>query len=133
MLSFFISGEPAPQGSKTAKCINGKAIMWESSPKLKVWRQLVHIQTLNFIKVNKIEKYCEQIAVDLVFHLPRPKSVNRLRPSVKPDLDKLIRSTCDGLKTGGLFQDDALIIEIHAEKYYADTNSMGCHIGVKSV
>ncbi len=65
--------------------------------------------------------------------MPRPKTVNRLRPNVKPDLDKLIRSTCDGLKTGGLFTDDALIVEIRASKYYADNNAIGCTVGIKSV
>jgi hypothetical protein len=67
MIKFFIKGEPAPQGSKTAKCINGRAIMWESSPKVKVWRQAVHLQTIQFVKQNKLEIYEDAIEIDLIF------------------------------------------------------------------
>ena len=133
MTKFFITGIPAPQGSKNARVVKGRAVMWESSGKQKIWRQAVHLQTIQFMKKNNLNIYTTALKIDLVFNLPRPKSVNRLRPSVKPDLDKLIRSTCDGLKTGGLFQDDALIVEIHAEKYYADNYATGCYVGVSSV
>lgn len=134
MISFHINGEPAPQGSKTAKCINGKAIMWESSSKVKLWRQLVDFQTKIAIHNNKWQTLDQALSVELTFWLPKPKSVTRFIPSVKPDLDKLIRSTCDGLKTGGLFTDDALIVEITARKFYATgSNAQGCLVGVKIV
>lgn len=134
MINLFINGEPAPQGSKTAKCINGKAIMWESSTKVKLWRQLVDFQTKVAMHNNKWQMLDQPLSIELTFYLPKPKSVTRFVPSVKPDLDKLIRSTCDGLKTGGLYTDDALIVQILANKYYA-TNEVpvGCSVGVKIV
>lgn len=133
MIKFFIKGEPAPQGSKTAKCINGRAVMWESSNKVKLWRQLVDFQTKLFVKDKKLKPYEQPLIMQLTFYLPKPKSTKRIFPSVKPDLDKLIRSTCDGLKTGGLIQDDALIVEIHAYKYYAENNNFGCKVGFEVV
>lgn len=133
MISFYIHGEPAPQGSKTAKCINGRAVMWESSKKVKLWRQLVDFQTKVEIHNNKWEQIDDPISIELVFGLPKPKSVKRDLPSVKPDLDKLIRSTCDGLKTGGLFTDDALIVQIISAKKYMDKEFIGCLVKVKNV
>lgn len=134
MIKFYINGEPAPQGSKTAKCINGKAIMWESSSKVKLWRQLVDFQTKVAMHNNRWQMLDQPLSVELAFWLPKPKSVTRFVPSVKPDLDKLIRSTCDGLKTGGLYTDDALIVEITARKYYAtESQKAGCSVGVKIV
>lgn len=134
MINFYINGEPAPQGSKTAKCINGKAIMWESSSKVKLWRQLVDFQTKVAMHNNRWQMLDQPLSIELAFWLPKPKSVTRFVPSVKPDLDKLIRSTCDGLKTGGLYTDDALIVEITARKYYAtESQKTGCSVGVKIV
>lgn len=56
----------------------------------------------------------------VTFHLPRPKGHYRTganahllrdsapeQPSVKPDLDKLVRSTMDGLSEAGVWHDDA--------------------------
>lgn len=123
MISYFVEGEPAPQGSKNGFVKNGRVVMVESSKKVKPWREAVAWQTK--AKVN--EPMTSPVEIALVFHLPRPKSVTRKWPSVKPDLDKLIRSTFDGLTTGGLYTDDALVIAVSASKQYA-TDRIGCQI-----
>lgn len=123
MISYFVEGEPAPQGSKNGFVKNGRVVMVESSKKVKPWREAVAWQTK--AKVN--EPMTSPVEIALVFHLPRPKSVSRVWPSVKPDLDKLIRSTFDGLTTGGLYTDDALVIAVSASKQYA-TDRIGCQI-----
>jgi Holliday junction resolvase RusA-like endonuclease len=129
MGNFFIAGEPAPQGSKTGRVVNGRVVMWESSAKVKPWRAAVHSTTQLEKERKKWETITDPIELCLSFYLPRPKSVKREFPSVKPDLDKLIRSTCDGLKTGGLYEDDALIIAITATKQYAPVGiEAGCHV-----
>lgn len=129
MGNFFIEGEPAPQGSKTGRVVNGRVVMWESSSKVKPWRAAVHSTTQQEKEKKKWETITEPIELCLSFYLPRPKTVKREFPSVKPDLDKLIRSTCDGLKTGGLYLDDALIIAITATKQYAPVGmESGCHV-----
>jgi Holliday junction resolvase RusA-like endonuclease len=97
--------------------------MVESSKKVKPWREAVAWQT----KAKVTEPMTTPVEIALVFHLPRPKTVNRKWPSVKPDLDKLIRSTFDGLTTGGLYTDDALVIAVSASKQYA-TDRIGCQI-----
>ena len=127
MISFFVEGEPAPQGSKTGKVINGRVVMWEASAKVKPWREAVTIQTARYLSWEGLNPITEPVEIALVFHLPKPKSVKREFPSVKPDLDKLVRSTFDGLKTGGLYEDDALVIALSASKIYA-THKIGCQI-----
>jgi Holliday junction resolvase RusA-like endonuclease len=129
MGNFFIAGEPAPQGSKTGRVVNGRVVMWESSVKVKPWRAAVTLITKQAMLKQEWETITDPIELCLSFYLPRPKTVKREFPSVKPDLDKLIRSTCDGLKTGGLYTDDALIIAITATKQYAPVGmEAGCHV-----
>jgi Holliday junction resolvase RusA-like endonuclease len=68
----------------------------------------------------------------MIFRLPRPAGHYRTGrfagelkdsaphyPDKKPDLDKLIRSTSDGLKEGGAFHDDSQIVTVQAFKIYA--------------
>jgi Holliday junction resolvase RusA-like endonuclease len=123
MISYWIDGEPAPQGSKTGFIKNGRVVMVESSKKVKPWREAVAAQTKA-----KVQAALENpVEIALVFHLPKPKTVTRKWPAVKPDLDKLIRSTFDGLTTGGLYADDALVIAVSASKQYA-TDRIGCQV-----
>lgn len=123
MISYWIDGEPAPQGSKTGFIKNGRVVMVEASKKVKPWREAVAAQTKA-----KVQAALENpVEIALVFHLPKPKTVTRKWPAVKPDLDKLIRSTFDGLTTGGLYTDDALVIAVSASKQYA-TDRIGCQV-----
>jgi Holliday junction resolvase RusA-like endonuclease len=127
MISYFIEGEPAPQGSKTGFVKNGRVVMVESSKKVKPWRVAVTEQTARYMSWETLNPLDTPVEIALVFYLPKPKSVKRQWPSVKPDLDKLIRSTFDGLTTGGLYSDDALVIAVSASKEYA-TDRMGCQV-----
>ena len=123
MISYWIDGEPAPQGSKTGFIKNGRVVMVEASKKVKPWREAVAARTQEQVK----DKFTEPVEIALVFHLLKPKTVTRKWPAVKPDLDKLIRSTFDGLTTGGLYTDDALVITVSASKQYA-TDRIGCQV-----
>lgn len=97
--------------------------MVESSIKVKPWRIAVAAETRKQVQ----SALQNPVEIALVFHLPRPKTVTRKWPAVKPDLDKLIRSTFDGLTTGGLYTDDALVIAVSASKQYA-TDRVGCQV-----
>lgn len=69
------------------------------------------------------------IYVNLEFHLPKPKSVKRDYPEVKPDLDNFQKLFLDcGNKI--LWRDDALICRMLVEKSYAaDTPGITVEIG----
>jgi Holliday junction resolvase RusA-like endonuclease len=127
MISYWIDGEPAPQGSKTGFIKNGRVVMVEASKKVKPWRAAVAEQTARHMSWETLNPMETPVEIALVFHLPKPKTVKRKWPAVKPDLDKLIRSTFDGLTTGGLYTDDALIIAVSASKQYA-TDRIGCQV-----
>lgn len=131
MVEFFVEGIPVPQGSKVCKCINGKSIMWEANSKLKAWRDTVTAQAQIEMIAKGLETITEPVALLLEFKLPKPKSVTRPYPSVKPDLDKLIRAICDGLTKSGIYQDDALVITIAANKTYSE--NPGCLIKISEV
>lgn len=123
-VTFFVAGEPAPQGSKTGRVVNGRVVMFEASAKVKPWRKAV---------VEAAQQYAgmidgEPVEVTLSFNMVKPKTSKRLFPTVKPDLDKLIRSTLDGLTTSGIYPDDSHVVAIGAAKHYAEPN--GCWITV---
>lgn len=117
-----VYGEPAPQGSKTARVVNGHVVMWESSKKLPGWRESVHMAC----KVASMEHQVPilgPVELHVIFHMPRPKSVSRKYPNVAPDTDKLLRSIGDSLQSSGVVSNDAQIVTIVAHKVYAETPS----------
>lgn len=123
-----VYGEPAPQGSKTAVVRNGRAIMFESSKKLPGWRDTVAMAC----KVASMEHAVPllgPVELQLVFHMPRPKSVSRKYPNTMPDLDKLIRGVGDSLQSSGVLSNDGQIVSIVADKIYAaEPSEMGVEI-----
>jgi crossover junction endodeoxyribonuclease RusA len=115
---FRVAGVPAPQGSK--KALNhrhtGKTILVEQSgPKLKAWRDVVTKTAAFYFRGQMITG---PVSVQIVFFLPRPASVGRVLPDVRPDADKLARAVLDAL-TGVAFADDAQVCDLFAGKRYA--------------
>jgi Holliday junction resolvase RusA-like endonuclease len=122
-----VYGDPAPQGSKTARVINGKAIMWESSKKLPEWRESVVMAAKVSFMENNHQTILGPVTLHCTFHMPKPKSVSRKYPNTSPDLDKLLRGIGDALQISGVISNDAQIVSIVAEKIYAqspDTNGV---------
>ena len=120
VISFYVQGEPAPQGSKRFVGIhNGKGRMIESSKKVKPWREAVYWAAIEAkSKTPMVMPMDGPLAVVMVFALPKPTSVRRAQPDRKPDLSKLVRSTEDALVDAGLIADDARIVVCLASKIY---------------
>jgi len=116
-----VYGDPAPQGSKTARLVNGHVVMWESSKKLPGWRESVvmaaKIETMN----NKSYPLLGPVTLHCTFYMPRPKSVSRQYPNTMPDLDKLLRGISDSLEIAGAVSNDGQIVSIVADKVYAES------------
>ena len=127
-LEIVVEGSPVPQGS-FRHIGNGRIIA--ANPKLNAWRQIIADQVSEKTAVRLIEGSCR---VDLVFTLPRPKSVpksRRARPTTKPDLDKLVRAALDAIslpKYVQLLTDDSIVTDLHAAKRYADHTPPGVRI-----
>lgn len=123
MFSFKVSGQPIPQGSKTATVINGRAVMFDANKKLKAWREIVAKTIAEQMKRTEFTGFerDQALIVHLWFELERPKTVKRKHVTVKPDLDKLIRSVFDSATTAGLWSGDEQVIRVVGSKSYSDS------------
>jgi crossover junction endodeoxyribonuclease RusA len=118
--------EPAPQGSKTHV---GNGIMRESCARVKPWRFAVSQAALE----TGHEMFTGPVYVGITFLFPRLKShLNTkgiIKPNApfhkisKPDIDKLCRSTLDGI-TGVLLKDDSQVASLMATKQYANEGEL---------
>jgi Holliday junction resolvase RusA-like endonuclease len=113
-------GEPAPQGSFFAVIVKGRPQVVADSKLTKPWRAAVVEAAAGAMRADGAWLMLTgPTAVEIVFWLARPRSVRRLLPSVRPDVDKLARSTLDALVTAEVIGDDALIVDLTARKRYA--------------
>jgi Holliday junction resolvase RusA-like endonuclease len=127
----FVPGIPAPQGSKRFLGVKGgRGVMVESaSEKVRSWRADVREAFAGVLS----DPLVGPVRVEVEFRLPRPASVPPRRrpwPTVKPDVDKLVRSTLDALKSAGVYGDDAQVVRLVAAKVYADEGPPGAVIGI---
>jgi Holliday junction resolvase RusA-like endonuclease len=122
---FWVHGRPAPQGSKTAYVIGGRAVMKEASKFLPAWRSAVTEATVQEIaRSMDVRPFTSPVRLFVEFYIERPKNPkHKAFPGGKPDLDHLIRSVGDSLTRAGVLADDALIVDIQARKLWvgADT------------
>ena len=116
-----VYGDPAPQGSKTARVVNGHVVMWESSKKLPGWRESVVMAAKVSFMENGRQQMLGPVTLTCTFYMPRPKSVSRKYPNTMPDLDKLLRGIGDALQVAGVISNDGQIVSIEAHKVYSET------------
>lgn len=122
-VGFRVYGIPAPQGSKIPG-VSGKTgklfVREQSSQTLVPWRKAVKDAAL--VARGEADTMLGPIVLRIELFMPRPASVSvkkRPFPSVRPDLDKMIRSIGDALKESGIYKDDQQVIQILATKHYA--------------
>lgn len=117
-VAFRVRGVPAPQGSKRAFVVKGRAVLTEASARVKPWRQ--DVKTAAEEALNGRAPLTAPVEVRVTFVLPRPASAPRSRflPDVTPDLDKLARSSMDALTAAGVFDDDKRVCDLHVRKVY---------------
>jgi len=120
MLQIFAPGIPQPQGSKNAYRRGTKIVLVEANKNLPAWRRLVKdkLEAAN----TDCQPFLGAVSLDVMFFMPRPKSVKRELPTTKPDLDKLIRSINDSATDAGVLVDDSQVVEIVAYKVYEAEN-----------
>ncbi len=119
VIRIVVRGAPAPQGSKSymgtikSGMKKGKAIMVESSKKVRPWRQDVKAAAEGWRERSGVLPIDGPVVVRMTFTLPKPKSAPKTRrtyPMRTPDLSKLARSTEDALTDAGIWTDDARVI-----------------------
>ncbi|MFF8406975.1 RusA family crossover junction endodeoxyribonuclease [Streptomyces sp. NPDC015684] len=129
-----VHGTPGPQGSKNK---NASGALYESSAKVKPWREAVKSAALDTLAYDESwQPLREPVRLEVVFTLPRPKShfgtgrnAGLVKPSApqyptgKPDTDKLLRSTQDALKDAGVLVDDSVVTDTVAAKRFVLTGA----------
>lgn len=76
-----------------------------------------------------------EIKIEAYYQIPKSASKNskilmengRIRPTVKPDLDNIVKIICDGLN-GVAYDDDKQIVKVTCEKFYANEPSVTVYI-----
>lgn len=124
-VTFFVAGIPVPQGSKTAYVVGKRAVLTDANKKLlKPWRaEVTRIARASWLDRAQLDG---AIDVHAIFVFERPKSVKRLAPSVKPDVDKLARALLDGVTDSGIWKDDSQVTRLEVEKVYGA--APGAHV-----
>ena len=157
-LTIHVVGLPAPQGSKRAFVVKGRAVMTESSSKVKPWRQDVTAAVHALLDQDYIHlagpsggtirskdlqlPLAGPLELAITFYMPRPgyhfrtgRHAGELKPNAPtyvdkiPDLSKLVRSTEDALTQSGIWRDDAQVARLVVEKRYADA-ATGARISI---
>jgi crossover junction endodeoxyribonuclease RusA len=127
--SFFVTGTPAPQGSKRHV---GRGVMVESSEAVRPWRQAVAVEA----KRQPVRFPAGMpVLVEVTFFRRRPKSAKKLLyPVTKPDGDKLLRAICDALETSGVVPHDAQIVDhVSRKRFAADGAAEGALIDISEM
>jgi len=112
-IAFTVRGIPAPQGSKRHV---GGGVLVESSNKVAPWRQDVRRAAED--AMNGHLPFDGPLEVVVTFTLAKPRTVKREMPHVRPDVDKLLRSTLDALGSAGVYGDDSQVVHSDALKVY---------------
>lgn len=125
-MGFFVEGVPAPKGSFRVFVRGGRPIVRKDSDRTYEWEDAVACAAR--VAVRGRPPLTGPVRVRLLFVLQRPAShmtsSGALRkgkpvyPQVKPDLDKLERSTWDAL-AGIAYRDDAQVVASRSAKVYA--------------
>lgn len=132
---FTVYGIPAPQGSKRpvrlGKGPTARIGMVESSTKVGPWRAAVKAAAL----LHMPAPMTGPVSVSLTFYLPRPgRPQHPVYPVTMPDLDKLVRSTLDGLAEGAAVGNDSQVCQIVTSKLYATgDNAPGCVVTLRAM
>lgn len=135
-LSFVVLGEPTPEGSTRAyyiKALDRTVTTHQNKKGLEAWRNRVATEAQRALEGR--EWKCDSASaytVNVDFVLSRPASVpehRRIHPTVKPDIDKLVRAINDAL-TSILFADDCQVVSMTMTKDYSDERRAGAYITV---
>ena len=141
-LKFVAYGQPEPQGSVTAFPVPFKGVprgakcracglllanwrLTSDNPDLKKWRKTVEAAAVGELFLSEANEQTRwpikkeaAVSVNFRFYLDRGVTVKRTYPSVKPDVDKLVRACLDAL-TGTLWEEDSQVVTVWADKLYA--------------
>lgn len=139
-MSFFVPGQPRPQGSK--RWLPNGAMKEAGEKNLRPWRSAVTYEAQAEMRKVGLSKIEGPVFVIVDFHFSRPKShfgtgrnAGVLKTAApffyrsQPDIDKLERAVLDAMTDAGVWSDDAQVATLHATKVYADLPGARIEVG----
>ncbi len=138
-LRMFIPAAPVPKGSAKAfkHYRTGRIIVTQDNRGKQKTFQSIATPVINQAMTERAQMQ-GAVSVQARFYVPRPKTVTRKLPSVKPDLDKFLRMILDALSPqrgkGGVWVDDGQVVSIVATKEYATADQpVGVDVMIQEV
>ncbi len=121
-----VVGHPRPKGSWTPVYTKSGVKLRPASKKGAQWFKFLHEELKRLWPTKQIAE--GPIALELLFKLPRLKSVKRIKPTgrYEGDGDKLERAVLDAL-TGVAYVDDSQVVTCSWRKQYTE-GEPGVHI-----
>lgn len=153
MIRLEVHGAPAPKGSVQAFVRGGRAQIVTGGAKstrahMKAWDAAVRqaacdARSPTGASFDGPSWVKTPIEIAIAFRMARPaghwsanpkkpglKASAPMVPIVKPDIDKLVRTTLDAM-TGILFDDDSAVVELNVSKMYAAPGTEGATILIR--
>jgi len=120
-LTFTCYAKCVPQGSSRGFNVKGRIIITSANKKLKPFRQELTSTAMQAMRDHDgllaDKGVAVGISLDIYYRKPPSVPKKRIYMTVKPDLDKLVRSNLDSL-TGVVWADDSQVVELNARKHY---------------
>lgn len=124
MIQFDVLGHPAPQGSKSAVVVNGRARVLEGRTtnqrqRHAEWRSAVaQAAWVAMAQARRTTPFLGPVEVVALVRMPRPKSAKASWSwhHKQPDLDKIQRSIGDSLQVAGVIASDGQVARWVVEK-----------------
>jgi Holliday junction resolvase RusA-like endonuclease len=131
MIEFRVYGQPIPQGSMKAFVVRGRPVLTSDNPRTRPWKHTVLLVARD--AMHGAPPFTGPVNVNLWFYLSRPKSApkGRVLPTVKPDLDKLVRAVLDALTAAGVWTDDSQVCNLIASKCYETGTGFPPHADIR--
>lgn len=117
MISLTIPAVPVPKGSTKMRHVRGKLIVVPDNGEAQANFRNTAMPYINQAMAGK-KLMTGPVALMARFYVPRPETVDRALPCVKPDLDKYTRCLCDVL-TDRVWVDDGQVVDLDVKKLYA--------------
>lgn len=114
-IRMFAPGKPETKGSTRGFVVGKRAILTNANPRTKQWEK--NVRVVAEFAMGDDPPTRDAVWVTLRFQLVKPKTSKRKWPSVKPDVDKYIRSILDAM-TGVVYVDDCQVVVVAASKVY---------------
>lgn len=122
-----VDGNPVAQG-RPRLTTRGRFLHAYDPEKSRDWKRTVHYAVCQQMSEKRMLAPIDgPLALAIRFDLMRPKSVRSSYPAKRPDIDNLVKACTDALN-GVLWRDDSQIVELAAEKRYAERPGVEIHV-----